>query len=684
MRSLASAIIVALLATTLTMVPGGAANAVIVQWGTNGGVDPNFEIDVNGDFVMAGNGVLACSGTSVQANAGTCTNLHAATQPSTTNPNVNDYFQMVNSNSVSGFTTNSSSASLTIPAGARVAKAFLNWSANTGTYAGTSTASCADPSFGAATMPAGAASGYASRAIQFRVGTGAIQSFAPASLLQDATTQATARYYSATADVTSAFTEAGSGTALTLSAGNIWAPQGYGCYAGWSVTVIYDYGTYIVGNVNSAPHTVIYYEGHVRQGAQDAALTVDYNGFTAVDVGTRAGFTLYEGDRGITGDTAAYRRGTETAFTQIPNSAGATGNVGIGRGAGSVRYTQTTDASTFTNQSVDVLTQPLSRVVAGDSSVRLQLATSGDSYLLTNSTLSVPTAGLKVEKTFNGTADDQYRTAGEVATFTIRLTNVGAGTLTNFTVADDQTGCARTISGVSLAPLQTYTFTCNATSPTTASYTSTATATATTVVGGFLARGTDSTAVTLSALSLTKTSALAAGGTGRAGDVVNYTFTATNTGGGPLTGVTITDPLTGLSAISPAWPGTAGALAAGQSVTATATRTLTQTDVDAGSVPNTASVVGTDADGGIQPAATAVNTHVIAPAGAITTTKTGTVTSGAGGVGSTITWAIRFTNTGNVTLTNVALTDSLAGLSTPVITWPGTTGRLNPGQVATA
>jgi len=671
--------------TTLTFLPTDAAQAVVVQWGTNNGSAPNYQVDVNGDFVMGGNGVLACDA-AVATGYGTCAQLHQGTSPATTNPSVNDAFRMVNANTVSGFTTNSSSATVTIPAGATVEKAFLNWSANTGTYAGLSGAYCGAQTFGAATLPAGSATGYRSRAIQFQVGSGAIQSFAPASLLEDATSQATSRYYSATADVTSAFANATTGSALTISAGNIWAVQGPGCYAGWSVTVVYDYGTYVVGNVNSAPHRVIYYEGHVRQGQNDAALTVDYSGFTAVDTGTRAGFTLYEGDRGITGDTASYRRGSDTAFTEIPNSAGATGNIGIGRAAGSVRYTQTSDTSAFTNQSVDVLTQPLSRVVAGDSTVRLQLQTSGDSYLLTNSTLSVPTAGLKVEKTFNGTADNQFRTAGEVATFTIRLTNVGAGTLTNIAVTDDQANCTRTLTGTTLAPQASTSFTCTAAAGTTATYTTTADATARTQTGGYLANGSDSTTVTLSALGLTKTSALAAGASGRAGDVVTYTFTATNTGGGTLTNVAVTDPLSGLSALTyGTWPsGTSGTLQAGQSVTATATRALSQTDVDNGSIANTATVVGTDADGGIRPTASASNTHTVAPAGSITTTKTGTITSGSGGVGSTITWAIRFTNSGNVTLTGVTLADSLPGLSTPVITWPGTSGRLAPGQVATA
>ncbi|WBU37347.1 DUF7507 domain-containing protein [Homoserinibacter sp. YIM 151385] len=690
-RAIAMVLVVVVGGFSLALVPTGAANAVVVQWGQNDGQDPSYEIDVNGDFLMAGNGVLACDSIGNQAGYGTCAQLHSANNPTgNQNANVNDAFKMVNSNTVTGFTTNSSSANLTIPQGATVVKAFLNWSANTGTYSGTTSAFCGASGFGAATLPAGSATGYQTRAIQFKVGGGSIQSYSPYQVLEDATTQSQARYYSATADVTSAFQNATTGSALTLSAGNIWAPTGTGCYAGWSATVVYDFGTYVNGNAASTPHKVVYYEGHVRQGAQDTPLTVDFNGFTAVDTGTRAGFSLYEGDRGITGDTASYRRGADTAYTEIPNSAGATGNFGIGRAAGSVRYTQTQDTSTFTNQSVDVTTTTLSRVVAGDSNVRLQLATSGDSYLLTNSILSVPTAGLKVEKTFNGTDDIQYRTANEPATFTIRLTNVGAGVLRNIQVADDQASCARTLpSGTTLAAQQSYEYTCTAAAGSATGYTSTATATARTVVGDYLAQGSDSTRVGLTAIGLTKTSSLAAGATGRVGETVNYTFVVTNRGDGPLTGVAITDPMTssGMSAIQITWPGASGALAAGQSATGTASYVLKQSDVNSGSVVNTASATGTDSDGGTRPTATASRTQPITSAPGLSIAKTGALASGATGVvGDRINYGFTVQNTGNVTLTGVAVTDRLAGLQGLAYgTWPsGTTGTLQPGQTVTA
>ncbi len=685
MRAIATAVTFGLLVTGITVLPSAPAEAAVVQWGTNAGTSPNYQTTVNGDFVMAGNGVLECLGAYFNG-IGNCTDLHSASNGNSNTANDNFYLQ--NSNTVTGFTTNSSSANITIPSGASVKKAFLSWSANTGTYTGTTQNTCTVPNSnrGTVTMPAGSATGYRTQAAKIKVGTaGAVTPVAPASVLEDPTGTVSALYYSASADVTSAFAGAATGTPLLVSAGDIWTPQGAGCYAGWSLTVVYDYGIYIPTNLASAPHRIIFYEGHVRLTAAEAPLTVAFNGFSAVETGTRAGYTLFEGDRVIQGDKAEYSRGNG-AFTQLPNSAGDTNNIGIGRGEGSVRYTALSDTGPFTNQSVDVASVSLPNVQSGDTSVNLRMSTSGDSYLLRNVILSVPSAGINVSKTYDGTLDQQSRTASEVATFTITVTNSGVGTLQNITIADDQTNCARALTGVTLAPLQSYTYTCTANGPTTASYDSTATASASTVVGANSATGSDSTRVLLSSLALTKTSALAGGATGRVGDILNYTFTVKNNGDSPLTAVTVTDPLLTPSNIVMTWPtGVARALAPGASAVGTGTYTLTQTDVDSGSVPNTASATGIDADGGVKPVASASNVATIPVNALLTTTKSATYAgAGVGNVGDTVNYAFSVKNNGNVTLTSVVLTDPLTGLVGLNVTWPGVSGRLNPGQTATA
>ncbi|WP_166788995.1 DUF11 domain-containing protein [Cryobacterium sp. TMB1-7] len=181
-------------------------------------------------------------------------------------------------------------------------------------------------------------------------------------------------------------------------------------------------------------------------------------------------------------------------------------------------------------------------------------------------------------------------------------------------------------------------------------------------------------------IDLEKTGTLADGATGTAGDVVDYEFTVTNTGTVALTDVTLADPKPGLSSIEfGIWPGAPGVLEPTQSVTATASYTLTEADVTAGEVSNTATTSG------IPPAGTAVTDE--APAlvtlpeltPGISLEKTGVL------AGDTIAYSFTATNTGNVTLTAVSIADELEGVSEISYgAWPAATGVLAPGQSVTA
>lgn len=90
------------------------------------------------------------------------------------------------------------------------------------------------------------------------------------------------------------------------------------------------------------------------------------------------------------------------------------------------------------------------------------------------------------------------------------------------------------------------------------------------------------------ALSLTKTDNLNPGWYRSVGQVVTFTLTAKNTGGVPLSNVTVSDSpaLDGYSC-TPSVP--AASLAVGSSVTCTGSHTITQADLDAGSYADTAS-----------------------------------------------------------------------------------------------
>lgn len=155
------------------------------------------------------------------------------------------------------------------------------------------------------------------------------------------------------------------------------------------------------------------------------------------------------------------------------------------------------------------------------------------------------------------------------------------------------------------------------------------------------------------------------------GNVISYSFLVTNSGNVTLSGpFTVNDD----KATNESCPVTAS-LAPGASITCTASYTITQADLDAGSVTNIASA---SAGTVTSPTDTETVTAVASPA--IDITKSVALTtdadgSGAASPGDTLTYAFVVRNTGNVTLNPVAVADPLAGLS--AITCPATT--LAPG-----
>ena len=98
-------------------------------------------------------------------------------------------------------------------------------------------------------------------------------------------------------------------------------------------------------------------------------------------------------------------------------------------------------------------------------------------------------------------------------------------------------------------------------------------------------------------------------------------------------------------------------------MTCTATYTLTQADVDAGHVANTATVTGTPPTGAPVSATDSTDTPILAGP-AITLDKVAGAPSGTI-AGSTIDYTFIVTNIGNVTLTAVAVTDPMVAVTCP-------------------
>lgn len=184
----------------------------------------------------------------------------------------------------------------------------------------------------------------------------------------------------------------------------------------------------------------------------------------------------------------------------------------------------------------------------------------------------------------------------------------------------------------------------------------------------------------LAQISLKKTAAAPKDANGdnkiNAGDTVDYTFEVKNTGDVSIDGSTVTDPLIPTLTCPP------GILAPGQSKVCRATYTITQADVDAGKVVNTASAKGTDPKSNTV-TATDSATVTIPAESSLDLIKTASLPRLAPGqtklgAGSLVDYSFKVTNESNVTVTGVVISDDT--LKAP-ITCDKTT--LTPGESAT-
>ena len=269
-------------------------------------------------------------------------------------------------------------------------------------------------------------------------------------------------------------------------------------------------------------------------------------------------------------------------------------------------------------------------------------------------------------------------TVGSTIAYTFLVTNTGNVTLDPVSVSDPKVGAVTCPPG-SLAPGASRT--CTATYPLTqldidsGHFANTATATGTPPPGVTPPTADDDTDTPIPggpAIDLDKQAGAIndLDGNGHdVGDTIAYTFVVTNTGNVTLSPVSVSDPKVGAVSCPP------GSLAPGATRTCTATYTLTQGDVDAGVVNNVATASGTPPTG--PPVTDQDNTTTpVTRAAAITLDKQAGVPSG-NTMGSTIAYTFLVTNTGNVTLDPVTISDPAVG----AVSCPA--GPLAPGASKT-
>ena len=188
----------------------------------------------------------------------------------------------------------------------------------------------------------------------------------------------------------------------------------------------------------------------------------------------------------------------------------------------------------------------------------------------------------------------------------------------------------------------------------------------------------DDTAITtllescIDAIALTKTGVFndvdTSGCTTAGIDTVTYTFTVTNGGNTPLSSVSVTDPLLGglLTATPSGDTNTNGVLDITETWVYVQDYSVTQSDIDTGSITNQATATGEGVNGTVSDDDTAITTLLESCIDAIALTKTGVFndvdTSGCTTAGiDTVTYTFTVTNGGNTPLSSVSVTDPLLG-----------------------
>ncbi|MGW9269836.1 DUF7507 domain-containing protein [Microbacterium sp. NPDC055599] len=293
----------------------------------------------------------------------------------------------------------------------------------------------------------------------------------------------------------------------------------------------------------------------------------------------------------------------------------------------------------------------------------------------------VKSAGTPVDVNGNGTTD-----TGDTIAYTFTVTNTGNTTIANIAVTDPKLG-AITCDATTLAPDAVATCTAPPYVITQAetdagAVDNSATAAGTDPSGDPIASNESTTSTPTEqapALLFDKTAAapvdVNANGITDAGDTIAYTFSVANTGNVTMSGITVTDPKIGAVTCD------VTTLAPGEVASCTAPAyTITAADQDAGEVANTASATGTDPGGTAVPSNDdSTTTPVVAPAPALEIDKTaGTPVdvngNGSTDVGDTIAYTFTVTNTGNVTVSDIAVNDPRVGTVTCDVTALGPTG----------
>lgn len=533
-------IAVALLVPLLTPGPPVAAAEV---WRTQ------FNEAVYGDVTVVGNTVLTCptpeqAGPDPKYSPQSCVDSlnRKGHRPSALNNGHRMTWTDVDDDPA---TFNSSSARLDLPAGATVAFAKLGWAGS---------ASCHD-----ATAPPGRPT---DQPVTLTVDGAATRlgpdRFSPVADSPYHLSPTDNAFYSAEADVTRELARG----ATNIVVGNIWAPQGFDCFGGWSLTVVWKFAT-ATATAPAKRHVTVH-GGHVRLPTKRSALKTPIAPTHPAGGVVRVGMTAYEGDWATDGDQL------------LVNEVSVAGrNAFVSSAQGAVQ------PDSANNMSVDARTSTLGENVLkpGTKSAELAFRKTEDAYLVQSIAWSFPLPELTLAVTPERPAAHPEDTVDQTA----KITNVGDAPAADVSVCNQKIG--------TLPPHATATRTCSSVAADD-DYETTVAAIGTSLAGDPL---TAQKAVKVDVLRPALRASTATGPlTTLPGQQVRFTTTVTNTGDTPLfdlnarTGGQGCNPMQGQ--LDPGAAAAVDCTAWAGDATGTLTSTVTATDKIGGKVQASASV----------------------------------------------------------------------------------------------
>ncbi|ONI75324.1 hypothetical protein ALI144C_39050 [Actinosynnema sp. ALI-1.44] len=378
----------------------------------------SFDQTIYGDFALVGNTVTTCPREPGHHPVKRC--LDAQNRVGTGLPAQNNGHPMAWADvDADPATYNSSSARLPIPAGARIAFAKLTWAGNTGALTGV-------PCGRGPSRPPGSPE---RQQVSLKVGDrGGL--VAPGRYTEDplgAIAHTDHQFYSANADVTDHFR--GITGPSTVTVGNVWTPQGFDCFGGWSLTAVWMFDA----PQSSAParKQVVVYDTYSRVLTTKPSAHARLEAIRSAGGLTRAGVTGFEGDWAVTGDRFEVN-GRNVARTDNFFASAADGQL---------------DPKSANNMSVDARTVELPGDVVKprESGANLAFTSGSDAYLVSGVVMSSGRPELAVVTSVEPAVAHE----GEQVTQSVTVTNTGSAPATDVVLHMDLgSSCDQTIPRV--------------------------------------------------------------------------------------------------------------------------------------------------------------------------------------------------------------------------------------------